>query len=89
VGGYYLWTSKLGGKTICLTLSKEQYDALAQTLKNNRKTQKILQRMQAIRSKPFWPKCRESKTQVVVKYCEAPYLRAIQLQLGVNERANF
>jgi hypothetical protein len=47
-GPYYLWTSKVAGKTVSLTLSKAQYEALAQTLKNNRKTLRILQRMQAI-----------------------------------------
>jgi hypothetical protein len=47
-GPYYLWTCKLKGKTVCVALSRSQYLLLAQTIRNNRRTQKLLERMQAL-----------------------------------------
>ena len=45
-GPYYLWTAKVKGKTICTALSHAQYQLLAQAIKNNRRTQNLLERMQ-------------------------------------------
>jgi hypothetical protein len=47
-GPYYLWTYKLKGKTVCVALSRSQYLLLAQAIRNNRRTQKLLERMQAL-----------------------------------------
>ena len=47
-GPYYLWTCKLKGKTVCVALSRPQYHLLAQAIRNNRRTQKLLERMQAL-----------------------------------------
>src|ERR1039458_8114832 len=47
-GRYYLWTCKLKGKTVCVALSRSQYLLLAQAIRNNRRTQKLLERMQAL-----------------------------------------
>ena len=47
-GPYYLWTWKLKGKTVCVALSRSQYHLLAQAIHNNRRTQKLLERMQAL-----------------------------------------
>jgi len=46
-GPYYLWTCKVRGQTVCWTLSKAQYRALAQAIANHRRLQKILQQMHA------------------------------------------
>lgn len=46
-GPYYLWTSKVKSKTVCLALSKAQYRVLAQAIANQRRVQKTLERMQA------------------------------------------
>jgi hypothetical protein len=45
-GPYYLWTSKVKSKTVCLALSKTQYHILAQAIANQRRLEKTLQRMQ-------------------------------------------
>ena len=50
-GPYYLWTSKLKGKTVCLALSRPQYQLLAQAIQNHRRLQKTLERMQALTRK--------------------------------------
>jgi hypothetical protein len=47
-GPYYLWTCKQQGKTVCVALSKPQYRLLAQAIQNNRRLQRILERMQAL-----------------------------------------
>jgi hypothetical protein len=47
-GPYYLWTCKQKGKTVCVALSKPQYRLLAQAIQNNRRLQRILERMQAL-----------------------------------------
>src|SRR2546426_9063288 len=50
-GPYYLWTCKLKGKTVCVALSRPQYQLLARAIKNNRRTQKTLERMQTLTMK--------------------------------------
>lgn len=47
-GPYYLWTSKVKSKTVCLALSKAQYRLLAKAIAHNRRLQKTLERMQAL-----------------------------------------
>lgn len=47
-GPYYLWTCKLKGRTVCVAISKAQYEVLAQAIENNRQLQKTLQRMQTL-----------------------------------------
>jgi hypothetical protein len=46
-GPYYLWTCKLKGRTLCVALSKNQYDLLAQAIENNRRLQKALHLLQS------------------------------------------
>ena len=47
-GPYFLWTCKVKGRTVCLALSKAQYQVLGQAIANRRRLQKILERMQAL-----------------------------------------
>ena len=47
-GPYYLWTCKVKGRTVCVALSKAQYQVLAEAIENHRRLQKILERMQAL-----------------------------------------
>lgn len=50
VGGSpsYPWTRKVKGKTVCVALSKEQYDWLKQAIANWRTVQQILRQMQRL-----------------------------------------
>jgi len=45
-GSRYVWTRKLQAKTVTVALSKEQYQWLRQAVANQRKLQRIMQRMQ-------------------------------------------
>ena len=47
-GPYYVWTCKEQGKTLCLALSKPQYEALKKAIANYRRLQKTLARLQAL-----------------------------------------
>jgi hypothetical protein len=44
----YPWTRKVKGKTVCVALSKEQYEWLKQAIANWREVQKILRQMQRL-----------------------------------------
>jgi hypothetical protein len=44
----YPWTRKVKGKTVCVALSKEQYDWLQQAIANWRTVQNILRQMQRL-----------------------------------------
>jgi len=44
----YPWTRKVKGKTVCVALSKEQYEWLKQAIANWRKVQQILRQMQQL-----------------------------------------
>ena len=44
----YPWTRKVKGKTVCVALSKEQYEWLKQAIVNWRTVQKILRQMQRL-----------------------------------------
>jgi hypothetical protein len=47
-GPAYPWTRKVKGKTVCVALSREQYDWLEQAIANWRTVQKILRQMQRL-----------------------------------------
>ena len=47
-GACYPWTRKVKGKTVCVALSKEQYEWLKQAIANWRGVQKILRQMQRL-----------------------------------------
>jgi hypothetical protein len=47
-GACYPWTRKVKGKTVCVALSKQQYDWLKQAIENWRTVQKILRQMQRL-----------------------------------------
>jgi hypothetical protein len=47
-GSSYPWTRKVKGKTICVALSKEQYEWLQVAIANWRTVQKILRQMQRL-----------------------------------------
>jgi hypothetical protein len=47
-GPYYLWTSKVQGRTVCVALSQAQYVLLAQAIENHRQLQKTVERMQRL-----------------------------------------
>ncbi len=44
----YPWTRKVKGKTVCVALSKEQYEWLKQAIANWRAVQEILRQMQRL-----------------------------------------
>ena len=47
-GSCYPWTRKVKGKTVCVALSKEQYEWLKQAIANWRRVQQTLRRMQQL-----------------------------------------
>ena len=47
-GACYPWTRKVKGKTVCVALSKEQYEWLKEAIANWRKVQNILRQMQRL-----------------------------------------
>jgi hypothetical protein len=47
-GAYYPWTRKVKGKTVCVALSKEQFQWLQQAIANWRTVQAILRQMQRL-----------------------------------------
>jgi hypothetical protein len=47
-GPCYPWTRKVKGKTVCVALSKEQYEWLKQAITNWRNVQQILRQMQRL-----------------------------------------
>jgi hypothetical protein len=47
-GPSYPWTRKVKGKTICVALSKEQYDWLKEAIANWRQVQETLRQMQRL-----------------------------------------
>jgi hypothetical protein len=47
-GPCYAWTRKVKGKTVCVALSKEQYEWLKQAIANWRAVQRTLHRMQCL-----------------------------------------
>ena len=55
-GPYYLWTSKVEGKTVCVALSQAQYQVVAEAIENNRRLQKLVEQMQAMTLKTIFKK---------------------------------
>ena len=47
-GACYPWTRKVKGKTVCVALSKEQYEWLKQAIANWRAVQKTIRQMQRL-----------------------------------------
>lgn len=47
-GACYPWTRKVKGKTVCVALSKEQYEWLQQAITNWRTVQRLLRQMQRL-----------------------------------------
>lgn len=47
-GACYPWTRKVKGKTVCVALSKEQYEWLKQAIANWRTVQQTLRQMQRL-----------------------------------------
>ena len=47
-GACYPWTRKVKGKTVCVALSKEQYEWLKQAIANWRALQRTLRQMQRL-----------------------------------------
>jgi hypothetical protein len=47
-GASYPWTRKIKGKTVCVALSKEQYEWLKRAIANWRTVQKTLRQMQRL-----------------------------------------
>ena len=47
-GACYPWTRKVKGKTVCVALSKEQYEWMRQAIANWRAIQEILREMQRL-----------------------------------------
>jgi hypothetical protein len=47
-GPHYQWTRKVRGKTVSVALSREQFEALDQAIKNWRRAEHILNRMQQL-----------------------------------------
>lgn len=47
-GPYYMWTCKVGGKTVCRAVSREQYLVLKQVIAANRALDRTLARMRAL-----------------------------------------
>ena len=55
-GPYYLWTCKVKGRTVCVALSKAQYQVLAEAIAHHRRLQRTLQQMQALTLKTILKK---------------------------------
>ena len=67
----YPWTRKVKGKTVCVALSKEQYEWLKQAIANWRTVQKILRQMQRLSREELFesipgPKRRKQLSKLVL-----------------------
>ena len=70
-GACYPWTRKVKGKTVCVALSKEQYEWLKQAIANWRNVQKTLRQMQRLSREELFeaipgPKRRKKLSQRVL-----------------------
>ena len=70
-GACYPWTRKVKGKTVCVALSKEQYEWLKQAIANWREVQNILRQMQRLSREELFeavpgPKRRKKLSKVVL-----------------------
>lgn len=69
-GPSYPWTRKVKGKTVCVALSREQYEWLQQAIANWRGVQEILRQMQRLSREELFasvpgPKRRKKLSQQV------------------------
>ncbi len=67
----YAWTRKVKGKTVCVALSKEQYEWLKQAIANWRNVRKTLRQMQRLSHEELFtaipgPKRRKKLSQRVL-----------------------
>lgn len=60
-GPCFQWTRKVKGKTVSVALSKEQFDALAQAIKNWKKAKSILKQMQRLSREEIFSTLRGTK----------------------------
>jgi cyclopropane fatty-acyl-phospholipid synthase-like methyltransferase len=60
-GACYPWTRKVKGKTVCVALSKEQYEWLKQAIANWRTVQKTLRQMQRLSREELFESLPEPK----------------------------
>jgi hypothetical protein len=60
-GACYPWTRKVKGKTVCVALSKEQYEWLKQAIDNWRTVQKTLRQMQRLSREELFESLPEPK----------------------------
>lgn len=70
-GACYPWTRKVKGKTVCVALSKPQYDWLKQAIANWRTVQQILRQMQRLSREELFesvpgPKRRKTLSKTVL-----------------------
>ena len=70
-GPCYPWTRKVKGKTVCVALSKEQYEWLKQAIANWRVLQKTLRQMQRLSREELFqsvpgPKRRKKLSKLVL-----------------------
>jgi cyclopropane fatty-acyl-phospholipid synthase-like methyltransferase len=70
-GACYPWTRKVKGKTVCVALSKEQYEWLKQAIANWRTVQKTLRQMQRLSREELFqsvpgPKRRKKLSKLVL-----------------------
>jgi cyclopropane fatty-acyl-phospholipid synthase-like methyltransferase len=70
-GPCYPWTRKVKGKTVCVALSKEQYEWLKQAIANWRTVQKTLRQMQRLSREELFqsvpgPKRRKKLSKLVL-----------------------
>ena len=70
-GACYPWTRKVKGKTVCVALSREQYEWLKQAIVNWRTLQKTLRQMQRLSRQELFgsvpgPKRRKKLSQAVL-----------------------
>jgi len=60
-GACYPWTRKVKGKTVCVALSKDQYEWLKQAIANWRTVQEILRQMQRLSREELFESLPEPK----------------------------
>ena len=70
-GACYPWTRKVKGKTVCVALSKDQYEWLKQAIANWRTVQKTLRQMQRLSREELFqsvpgPKRRKKLSKLVL-----------------------
>ena len=57
----YQWTRKIGGKTVSVALSREQFEAMKQAVANERAVWKTLQTMERISRQIIFQTCSDTR----------------------------